>query len=90
MAGIYAHVEHYGHWIPQDPAGRKEAVLRPEICWIFSGRFQLISCAFLQEPVRKHRKEFENFPVGILLPLSSDFRCFPAGTGPYFSAWVVI
>jgi hypothetical protein len=27
--------------------------------------------------------------VGILLPRSNDFRCFPAGTGPYFSTWDV-
>jgi hypothetical protein len=28
--------------------------------------------------------------VGILLPHSSDFRCFPTRTGPYFSTWVGI
>jgi hypothetical protein len=71
-----------------DPAGKPwkspevEAVFRPEIYWIFSGGFLSISCAFRQEPVGNHRKKSEKFPVGILLPRSSDFRCFPAGTGP--------
>jgi 2,3-bisphosphoglycerate-independent phosphoglycerate mutase len=50
-----------------------EAVFRPEICWIFSGGFQSISRALRQEPVRNHRKKSEKFPVGILLPRSSDF-----------------
>ncbi len=71
-----------------DPAGKPrkspevEAVFRPEICWIFSGGFLSISCAFRQEPAGNHRKKSEKFPVEILLPRSSDFRCFPAGTGP--------
>jgi hypothetical protein len=59
-----------------------EAVFRPEIYWIFSGEFLSISCAFRQEPVGNHRKKSDKFPVGILLPRSSDFRCFPAGTSP--------
>jgi hypothetical protein len=29
-----------------------------------------------------------DFPAAILLPRSVDFRCSPAGTGPYFSIWV--
>jgi hypothetical protein len=64
-----------------------EAVFRPEICWTFSGGFWSISWAFRQELVGNHRKKSEKFPVGILLPRSGDFRCFPAGTGPYFSTW---
>jgi hypothetical protein len=59
------HVEDYGHWIPQDPAGKKRESHR-----------------ILQELVGNHRKKSENFPVGILLPRSSGFGCFPAGTGP--------
>jgi hypothetical protein len=78
------------------PAGKHriypevEAVFMREICWNFSGGFQSISCAFRQEPAGNHRKKAEKFPTGILLPRSSDFRCFPAGTGPYFSTRALI
>ncbi len=92
-------VEDSGHWIPQDPAGKKRKSHRilqestginqkgkqysdRKFVGFFSGGFQSISCAFRKEPVRNHRKKSENFPVGILLPRSSDFRCLPAGTGP--------
>ncbi len=30
-----------------------------------------------------HRKKSRRFPVGILLPCFSDFRCFPAGSGDF-------
>ena len=43
-----------------------EAVFRKENFWIFSG-------AFRQELVG-------NFPAGILLPCSDDFRCIRAGS----------
>jgi hypothetical protein len=92
-------VEDSGHWIPQDPAGKKRKshqILQEstgisrkwkqysdrKFAGFFSGGFQLIPCAFREEPVRNHRKKSENFPVGILLPRSSDFWCFPAGIGP--------
>jgi hypothetical protein len=32
-------------------------------------------------PAGTHRKKSRQFPAGILLPCSSDFRCFPAGSG---------
>jgi hypothetical protein len=79
------------HRILQENAGNRrnmEAVFRPEIVRIFSGRLLRISCAFLQELAGNDRKKSEKFPAGILLPCSSDFRCFPAGTGPYFLTWV--
>ncbi len=79
------------HRILQENAGNRwnmEAVFRPEIVRIFSGRLLPISCAFLQELAGNDRKKSEKFPAGILLPCSSDFRCFPAGTGPYFLTWV--
>jgi hypothetical protein len=59
-----------------------EAIIRPESLWIFSDGFQSISCAFRQESIGNHREKSEKFPAGILLPSSSYFRCFPAGTGP--------
>jgi hypothetical protein len=65
-----------------------EAMFRPEIVWIFFGGFLPTSCAFRQEPARNHRKKSENFLTGILLPCSSNFRRFPAGTDPYFLTWV--
>jgi hypothetical protein len=40
-----------------------------------------------QETIETGRKKSEDFPVGILLPGSIDFRCFPAATGPYFLTW---
>jgi hypothetical protein len=36
-----------------------------------------------------HQKKTRRLPVRILLPCSIDFRCFPAGTGPYFLTWVL-
>ncbi len=66
-----------------------EAVFRPEIVRIFSGGFLSNSCVFRQELAGNHRKKSEKFQAGILLPCSSDFRCFPAETGPYLLTWVV-
>ena len=36
------------------------------------------------------RKKSRNFPAGILLPCSGDFRCIPAGTVPYSLTWDTI
>ena len=86
-------------WIPKEPARKRQkkrwilqehtgsrrnmkAVFRPENFWI-------LSCAFRQEPVGNHWKEFRNFPAGILLPCSGGFRCIPAGTVPYSLTWVI-
>jgi len=41
----------------------------------------------LQKPAGNWRKKSAKFPVGILLPRSSDFRYFLAGVGPYFLTW---
>ena len=59
--------------------------------WKISGFFPVISDQFLAGKHRKvigmHRKKFGNFPTGILLPCSGDFRCIPAGTVPYSLTW---
>ncbi len=52
-----------------------EAVFRSGIFRIF----QVNSDNFLYFPAGSVRKSSEKFPAGILLPYSSDFRCFPAG-----------
>jgi hypothetical protein len=47
--------------------------------------FRWIPVNFLCFPAgtgQKSSEKSEKFPVGILLPLSSDFWCFPAGIGP--------
>ncbi len=56
-----------------------EAVFRPEIFWIFSGRLLPTSCGFWQEPTENHWKKSKKILAGMLLPRPSDFRCFPAG-----------
>ncbi len=48
----------------------------------FFGFFPMISDRFLRESTGNWQESTEKnlqFPVGILLPRSSDFRCFPAG-----------
>ena len=55
-----------------------EAVFRPENFRIFSDAFRSLSCAFRQELVANHREKSGNFPAGMLLPCSGDFRCIPA------------
>ncbi len=84
-----AQVEHSGHRILQENTANRwtmEAVFQPEIIRIFSGKFLRTSCAFRQPPTGNHREKSGKFPTGILLICSSHFRCFPAGTGPYFFA----
>ena len=60
-----------------------EAVFRPENFWIFSGAFRSLSCAFPPETGRKLPEKIRNFPAGILLPCSDDFRCIPAGSSVF-------
>ena len=72
-----------------DPAGKHRKSLDDgssipvENCPDFSGGFLPASCAFLQELTGNHRKKSGKFPTGILLPSSSDFRPFPAGSGEF-------
>ena len=77
-------------WILQEYARshrNMEAVFRPENF----GFFPVVSDQFLAGKHRKvigiHRKKSRNFPAGILLPCSGDFRCIPAGTVPYSLTW---
>ena len=55
-----------------------------------TGNFRIFSDDFRPVPAGKHRKltgihrkKIRKFPVGILLPCSGDFRCFPAGSGDF-------
>jgi hypothetical protein len=47
---------------------------------MFFARFLPESTGSWQESTGRKTK---NFPAGILLPCSSDFRCFPAGYGDF-------
>ncbi len=47
----------------------------------FFGFFPMISGQFLPESTGIHRKKSRQFPAGILLPYSSDFRYFLVGSG---------
>jgi hypothetical protein len=52
----------------------------------FSGFFQCFppgSCQKAKEAGRNPPEKSEKFPVGVLLPCSSDFRCFPEGYGDF-------
>ena len=53
----------------------------------FFGFFPMISGRFLLESTgswqKSTGKKSGQFSVGILLPRSSDFRCFPAGSGDF-------
>ncbi len=60
-----------------------EAVFRPENFRIFSDNFRLVPAGKHRKSTGIHRKKSRRFPVGILLPCSSDFRCFPAGSGDF-------
>jgi hypothetical protein len=62
-----AHVEDYGHWIPQDPAGKKREIHR--ILQESKGN----SRKWKQYSDRKFSDFFQWIPV--------NFPCFPAGTG---------
>ena len=52
-------------------------------CRKISGAFQSLSCTCRQKLVGNHRKKSGNFPAGILLPCSGDFRCIPAGSSVF-------
>jgi hypothetical protein len=76
----------YGHFV--------EAVYLPEIFWIFSDDFWPVPTGKHWKLTGIHRKKSGQFLAEILLPCSSDFRCFPAGSRgirwPESSTWVVI
>ena len=60
-----------------------EAVFRQENFCIFpvhSDHFPVLS---RQKLVGNHQKKSGNFPAGILLPCSADFRCIPAGSSVF-------
>ncbi|CAF1231710.1 unnamed protein product, partial [Adineta ricciae] len=40
------------------------------------------------ETDRNSPEKGAKFPVGILLPCSSDFRCFPVGSGVFSAAFL--
>ena len=54
-----------------------------KISRFFSGAFRSLSCAFPPETGRKSPENIRNFPAGILLPCSDDFRCIPAGSSVF-------
>ena len=70
--------------------GKRKQYSNRKLFRIFSRWFPAVSCRNEQELIGTLRKKSEKFPTGILLPRSVDFRCFPAGTGPYFSTWDVL
>ena len=79
-------------WILQEYIGshrNMEAVFQPENFRIFSGGFRPVSGGKVQESDRNAPEKSRNFPVGILLPCSGDFRCIPAGTVPYSLTWAI-
>ncbi len=65
------------------PGDFVEAVFRPENFRIFSDDFRPVPAGKRRKLTGIHRKKSGQFPVGILLPCSSDFRCFPAGSGDF-------
>ncbi len=67
--------------VPGNSGDFVEAVFRPENFRIFSDDFRPVPAGKHGELTGIHRKKSGQFPVGILLPCSSHFRCFPAGSG---------
>ncbi|CAF2084013.1 unnamed protein product [Rotaria magnacalcarata] len=53
----------------------------------FSGGFQSTSSAFRQDPTVNHTENSENFQTGILLPRSSNFPRFTAGSGDFSASF---
>jgi hypothetical protein len=60
-----------------------EVVFQPELSLIFSDDFRPVPTGKYRQLAGIHRKKCEKLPVGILLPLPKDFRCFPAGYGDF-------
>ena len=69
--------------VPWNSGDFVEAVFRPEIFRIFSDDFRSVPAGKHRKLAGIHRKKSGQFPAGILLPCSSDFRCFPAGYGGF-------
>jgi hypothetical protein len=65
-----------------------EAVFRPKIFWIFSDDFRPVLAGKHRKLIGIHRTKSGQFPVGILLPCSSDFLCFPAGSGDFLVSFL--
>jgi hypothetical protein len=81
-----------GKW--SDPAGKLDGTRKQyfgrKFFGFFPGHFRAFPAGKNGKLVGSHRKKSEDFPVGILLPASIDYRCFPAETGPYFLTWDMI
>jgi hypothetical protein len=69
--------------VPGNSGDFVEAVFRPKNFRIFSDDFRPVPSGKDRNLTGIHRKKFGQFPVGILLPCSSDFRCFPTGSGDF-------
>jgi len=67
-----------------------EAVFRPEIFRIFSDDYRAVPVGKCRKLTGIHRKKSGQFPAGILLPRSSDFRCFPAGYGDFPASFLQV
>ncbi len=78
--------------VPGNSVDFVEAVFRLENFRIFSDDFRLVPARKHRKLTGIHRKKYGQFPAGVLLPRSSDFRCFPAGSRgirwPESSTWV--
>ncbi len=69
--------------VPGNSGDFVAAVFRPENFRIFSDDFRSVPAEKHRKLTGIHRKKSGRFPVGILLPCSSDFQCFPAGFGDF-------
>ncbi len=69
--------------VPGNSGDFVEAVFRPEIFRIFPGDFRPVLAGKHRKLTGIDWKKSGQFWVGILLPCSSDFRCFPAGSGDF-------
>jgi hypothetical protein len=69
--------------VPSNSGDFVEAVFQTENFRIFSDDFRSVPIGKHRKLIGIHRKKSGQFPVGILLPCSSDFRCFPAGSGDF-------
>ena len=69
--------------VPGDSGDFVEAVFRSENFRTFSGDIQPVPAGKYRKLAGIRRKNPAVFLTGILLPRSSDFRCFPGGYGDY-------
>ena len=67
-----------------------EAVFRAEIFGFYSRKFRSVPAGNHRKLAGIHRKKIRKFPLGILLPCSSDFRCFPAGSSDFPASFLQV